>query len=79
MIVITTNAEGEGHSAMNNPQRAELLAAIAELCEKYPDWRLGQVVANVAGWRMCANLLALAKWRDYRAVIPSRFRHSAIC
>jgi hypothetical protein len=35
---------------MNNTQRAELLAAIAELCEKYPDWRLGQLVANVAGW-----------------------------
>jgi hypothetical protein len=35
---------------MNSKGRAELLAAITELCEKYPDWRLGQLVANVAGW-----------------------------
>jgi hypothetical protein len=31
-------------------ERTELLAAIAELCERYPHWRLGQLVANVAGW-----------------------------
>lgn len=35
---------------MNNQQRADLLAAVAELCERYPDWRLGQLIANVAGW-----------------------------
>ena len=35
---------------MNQKHRAELLAAIARLCELYPDWRLGQLVANVAGW-----------------------------
>ena len=35
---------------MNSEQRGDLLAAIAELCRRYPDWRLGQVVANVAGW-----------------------------
>ncbi len=35
---------------MNSPQRADLLATVAELCDKYPDWRLGQLVANVAGW-----------------------------
>jgi hypothetical protein len=35
---------------MNSQQRADLLAAIAELCQRYPDWRLGQLVANVAGW-----------------------------
>jgi hypothetical protein len=35
---------------MNNEQRDELLAAIADLCRRYPDWRLGQLVANVAGW-----------------------------
>ena len=35
---------------MNNLQRADLLATVAELCERYPDWRLGQLVANVAGW-----------------------------
>jgi hypothetical protein len=27
-----------------------LLAAITELCRRYPDWRLGQLDANVAGW-----------------------------
>ena len=35
---------------MNNEQRADLLATIAELCRRYPDWRFGQLVANVAGW-----------------------------
>jgi hypothetical protein len=35
---------------MNKQQRAELLAAIAELSARYPQWRLGQLVANVAGW-----------------------------
>lgn len=31
-------------------QRVELLAAMAELCERYPHWRLGQLIANVADW-----------------------------
>ena len=35
---------------MNSQGRAELLAMIAELSQRYPDWRLGQLVANVAGW-----------------------------
>jgi hypothetical protein len=35
---------------MISRNRVELLAAIAELCQRYPDWRLGQLVANVAGW-----------------------------
>ena len=35
---------------MISEQRAELLAAIAELCRRYPQWRLGQLVANVSGW-----------------------------
>lgn len=35
---------------MNNQPRADLLAAIAQLCERYPNWRFGQLVANVAGW-----------------------------
>ena len=34
---------------MNDPC-AELLTAIAELHRRYPDWRLGQLIANVAGW-----------------------------
>jgi hypothetical protein len=35
---------------MNNQLRADLLAAIARLGERYPNWRLGQLIANVAGW-----------------------------
>jgi hypothetical protein len=35
---------------MNTQQRADLLAAVTALCQRYPDWRLGQLVANVAGW-----------------------------
>ena len=35
---------------MNQKERAELLAAVADLCERYPNWRFGQLVANVAGW-----------------------------
>jgi hypothetical protein len=35
---------------MNSQPRAELLTAIAELCGRYPNWRLGQLIANVAGW-----------------------------
>ena len=35
---------------MNSQERADLLATIAELCQRYPDWRVGQLVANVAGW-----------------------------
>lgn len=35
---------------MNNELREELLAAITELQRHYPQWRLGQLIANVAGW-----------------------------
>lgn len=35
---------------MNPETHAELIAAIAELRKRYPDWRLGQLLANVAGW-----------------------------
>lgn len=35
---------------MNDQQRVELLAAIEALSRRYPDWRLGQLIANVAGW-----------------------------
>jgi hypothetical protein len=35
---------------MNNPADTELLDTLAELRRRYPDWRLGQLVANVAGW-----------------------------
>ena len=35
---------------MNGDPHEELLTAIADLCRRYPDWRLGQLIANVAGW-----------------------------
>jgi hypothetical protein len=35
---------------MNGQPRVELLEAITDLCRHYPHWRLGQLVANVAGW-----------------------------
>jgi hypothetical protein len=44
-----SNAESEGGSAMSAQQRADVLAAISTLCQRYPDWRFGQLVANVAG------------------------------
>jgi hypothetical protein len=35
---------------MSVQTRADLLEAIAALGRKYPEWRLGQLVSNVAGW-----------------------------
>ncbi len=32
------------------PQRIALLKAINQLAERYPEWRFGQLVSNVAGW-----------------------------
>jgi hypothetical protein len=33
---------------MTNPERQELLRALAELSEAFPDWRFGQMIANLA-------------------------------
>ena len=30
--------------------RSELLRVLAELCERYPQWRFGQLVSNIAAW-----------------------------
>jgi hypothetical protein len=30
--------------------REKVLRLLAEMSERYPEWRLGQLVANVAGW-----------------------------
>jgi hypothetical protein len=35
---------------MNSVDRHELFSALEELARRYPDWRIGQLVANVAGW-----------------------------
>lgn len=35
---------------MNSEQQTELQTLLAELWRRYPAWRFGQLVANVAGW-----------------------------
>jgi len=35
---------------MTDADRTELLAALAALARRYPHWRIGQLVANMAGW-----------------------------
>ncbi len=35
---------------MTISNRSELLRALAELCDRYPQWRFGQLVSNIAGW-----------------------------
>ena len=35
---------------MNDRKGAELLEVLAELRIRYPDWRLGQLICNIAGW-----------------------------
>lgn len=35
---------------MTGTERADLFTALAELAKCYPHWRVGQLVANVAGW-----------------------------
>ena len=39
--------------------RKEILKLVAELSELYPDWRFGQMVANVALWAKGAHLSAI--------------------
>jgi hypothetical protein len=34
-----------------NPQlRTQLLEALAEIGQRFPNWRFGQLIDNVAGW-----------------------------
>jgi hypothetical protein len=35
---------------MNPPTRAKLLEALEELGRRFPHWRFGQLVCNIAGW-----------------------------
>ena len=35
---------------MSEAEPAGVFAALAELARRYPHWRVGQLVANVAGW-----------------------------
>ena len=35
---------------MADHDRSELFSVLSELARRYPHWRVGQLVANVAGW-----------------------------
>jgi hypothetical protein len=35
---------------MNTAAKSELMEALSELAARYPSWRLGQLICNVAGW-----------------------------
>jgi hypothetical protein len=35
---------------MTDLERSELFMVLSELSRRYPHWRVGQLVANVAGW-----------------------------
>jgi len=35
---------------MTTPKSADLLEVLAELRCRYPAWRFGQMIANIAGW-----------------------------
>lgn len=35
---------------MTSPQTSILLEVLTELRRRYPEWRFGQLVANIAGW-----------------------------
>jgi hypothetical protein len=35
---------------MISEQRAMLVEALSTLCDRYPHWRFGQLLSNVAGW-----------------------------
>lgn len=35
---------------MMETEKSELFEALAELSRRYPQWRTGQLLANIAGW-----------------------------
>jgi hypothetical protein len=35
---------------MTDPTRNELFKLLSDLAQRYPEWRVGQLIANVAGW-----------------------------
>jgi hypothetical protein len=59
---------------MNPVSREQLLRAVADLWEQHPQWRLGQLVSNAAGWADVdvwdvedqQLLEAIRKQQDYR-------------
>ena len=58
--------------------RTELLSALDELSRRYPNWRLGQMLANLADWAdqdiwnaEDDQLLAAAKTHLHQVATPS--------
>ena len=35
---------------MNEKAKSELFEGLAALARRYPNWRVGQLICNVAGW-----------------------------
>ncbi|HEY2412347.1 MAG TPA: hypothetical protein VGI40_08905 [Pirellulaceae bacterium] len=35
---------------MNVIEKSELFEALSDLASRYPKWRIGQLICNVAGW-----------------------------
>ncbi len=44
---------------MKKPTRQEILLALSDLSELYPDWRLGQMIANLSVAARGANTEAI--------------------
>jgi hypothetical protein len=53
-------------------KRAELLAALAELGELHPEWRLGQMLANLAMAAGCTESGAVWDLEDDAALAAAR-------
>ena len=48
-MVVATSAASEGHD-MTSSTAYRIAVALEELSKMYPQWRFGQLVANVAMW-----------------------------
>lgn len=62
---------------MTDSQREKVFAALAELSRRYPTWRVGQLVANVADWADTElwdleNDQLLAVVQEHLAAFPER-------
>ncbi len=61
--------------------REKLLRLLAQMSEQYPDWRLGQLVANTAGWaRQLSEPQDTGIWdvedEEMLAALESHLKHS---
>jgi hypothetical protein len=55
-----------------NPSRAELLKAIADLGDLHPEWRLGQLLANLATSAGKTDAGAVWDLEDSEALLAAR-------